>query len=104
MPSGVQLSGKKSSIQSGDPAGDQADLLSVCACVFRPDHVLRVPDQRQKTGVFLDPDHLLLLCHIHVRSGAHVPYECDPGILLGYGTDRQHLPAVRHVADPDHVQ
>lgn len=51
MPSGVQLSGKKSSIQSGDPAGDQADLLSVCACVFRPDHVLRVPDQRQKTGV-----------------------------------------------------
>ena len=65
---------------------------------------LRYPGGKAKVADFLDPDHLLFLCRIHVRPGAHLSYQRDPGILQGYGTDRQHLPAVRHVADPDYVQ
>ena len=47
---------------------------------------------------------LISCLFVHARPGAHLSYQRDPGILQGYGTDRQHLPAVRHVADPDYVQ
>ena len=51
----------------------------------------------------LDPDSVLQLCGGHAGAGIWLSDLRGECLLQRHGADCEHLPAVWHVADPDHV-
>ena len=104
MPSGIQLPGKKVVFKV-----EILPVIKLISCLFV--HVFFVAIMFIVFLVSGKRPQISWIQIIYYSFAAsmyalapHLSYQRDPGILQGYGTDRQHLPAVRHVADPDYVQ